>query len=44
MEIARAATKPDPRELDVPTRELVSNLEQFEPETDESAFVLTRSG
>jgi tetratricopeptide (TPR) repeat protein len=44
MEIARAATKPDPRDLDVPTRELVSNLEQFEPETDESAFVLTRSG
>ncbi|MBC7897494.1 MAG: hypothetical protein H7066_18895 [Cytophagaceae bacterium] len=44
MEIARAATKPDPRDLEVPTRELVSNLEQFEPETDESAFVLTRSG
>ena len=44
MEIARAASKPTPRDLHEPTRGLVSSLEGFEPEADESAFVLTRSG
>jgi tetratricopeptide (TPR) repeat protein len=44
MEIARVASQPAPRDLHDPTRELVSTLEVFEPESDESAFVLTRSG
>lgn len=44
MEIARVAKTPTPRELQEPTRDLVSSLIDFEPESDEAAFALTRSG
>jgi tetratricopeptide (TPR) repeat protein len=44
LEIARAAKTPPPRDLQEPTRDLVSTLVEFEPESDDAAFALTRSG
>jgi tetratricopeptide (TPR) repeat protein len=44
LEIARAAKTPAPRDLQAPTLDLVSSLVDFEPEADEAAFSLTRSG
>lgn len=44
LEIARVAKPPAPRNLQEPTRDLVSSLVDFEPESDEAAFALTRSG
>jgi tetratricopeptide (TPR) repeat protein len=44
LEIARAAKTPAPRDLQAPTLDLVSSLVDFEPESDEAAFSLTRSG
>ena len=44
LEIARAAKTPAPRDLQAPTLDLVSTLVEFEPESDEAAFALTRSG
>ncbi len=43
-EIARSAQKPSPRSLQEDNLNVVSSLELFEPETDEAAFALTRSG
>ncbi len=44
LEIARVAKAPAPRDLQEPTRDLVFSLVEFEPESDEAAFTLTRSG
>ncbi|MGQ0648323.1 MAG: hypothetical protein ACT4P7_12205 [Gemmatimonadaceae bacterium] len=44
MEIARTADRPSPRDLETANLDLVTTLEQFEPEADETAFALTRSG
>lgn len=44
MEIARSAGRPSPRDLERSNLDLVSTLEAFEPEADETAFALTRSG
>jgi hypothetical protein len=44
LEIARTAGRPDPHDLETANLDLVGSLESFEPETDETAFVLTRSG
>lgn len=43
-EIARVATAPASRDLHQENISVVSALEVFEPETDEAAFALTRSG
>jgi tetratricopeptide (TPR) repeat protein len=42
-EIARVATPPATRDLHQENISVVSSLEEFEPETDEVAFALTRS-
>ena len=44
MEIARAAKKPSAHDLESANIDLVSTLQRFEPEADETAFALTRSG
>lgn len=43
-EVARVATRPATRDLHQENISVVSTLEGFEPETDEAAFALTRSG
>ncbi len=43
-EIARVAAKPVARDLQEDNYGVITTLELFEPETDEAAFALTRSG